>query len=466
MEKYDCNQNTHAGNEETEMISGINGIPNDQLLVFFHMKKSAISLIDEPHVLLNQLRDHSFISEDIYQDIIDTTDKKKRVLAIYKFLDGLERTEPKKIRHFCEALFEDAIVRYYPKLQNLKDELLQGNRTQNQHMQIVEIQITDVRHIDNNEESTNSDHSLASSPALIIPSLTDSDEEASNSGHFNSHSQEPRASWEHSDSDTPNISRQSAGSSAVKSISYKRSVFDDEEESSGFHSCSRDHEISPVSQQSDSETPNVSRQSLRSSVAKRIKLKFSADSESDDEARNSGDDLKEQPERFCRVFDSDSDSDSVSDTPAIGKHSLRSSAVKCSASKRSGGHLKENHDIVKDTTDEFLKKDEIPVICKKTKGILSKSRMATEGSYCIRSRNKWMFCSEFEILSGREKNKKWKESIYIDMDELKKNLRSASGGLVKRRMTLGDLIKEQGLTCEKQELRQSFIEENLPLFSE
>ncbi|XP_039623498.1 uncharacterized protein LOC120538130 [Polypterus senegalus] len=342
--KNDCSQNTHAGNEETEMISGINGIPNDQLLVFFHKKKSAISLIDEPHILLNQLRDHSFISEDIYQDIIDTTNKKKRVLAIYKFLDGLERTEPKKIRHFWEALFEDAVVRYYPKLQNLKDELLQGNCTQSPHMQIVEIQITDVRHIDNNEELTNSDRSLASSPALIIPSLTDSDEEASNSSHFNPHSQEPRASREHSDSETPNISRQSAGSSAVKNISHKRSFFDDEEASNGFHSCSRDQEISPVLQQSDSETPNVGRQSLRSTVAKRIKLKYSAETESDDEvsnadsddeASNSGDDLKKKPKRYGRVFDSDSESD----TPAIGKHSLRSSAVKRSTSKRSGRNL-------------------------------------------------------------------------------------------------------------------------------
>ncbi|XP_039623499.1 uncharacterized protein LOC120538131 [Polypterus senegalus] len=442
--KDDCNRNTRAGNEETNSTSGINGIPNDQLLVFFHEKKSDISLMDEPHILLNQIRDHLFISEDMYQDIINTTTKITRVEAIYESLDTLERTQAKKIRHFWEALFEDAIVRYYPKLQNLKDELLEGGNISKANTSFPEereitgssfleadtsimnnMEMTDVILIDSGEESSKSDHSNSSDPVFLI---VDSDEEASSSGHFNSYSPEPPVLRKYSDSVTPNISKQSLGSSAAKSVKYKPLVIDSYEEES-FICCSSpmDQEYIPSWQKSDSVIP------------------FVADIQTVEEVGNSenDDDLKEQGEHFCQVSDSE--------TPAIGKRSLRSSAMKSSTYKCSDLHVKEIQDSAQlghnsDIIHKLLMSDEIPVICGNTKGVLNKNMMATKGSPCIFSHNKWMFCSEFEILSGCERFKHWKKSIFIDMDELKKKLGGTFDDLDERlRISLDDVIKHEGV---------------------
>lgn len=42
-------------------------LTQEELIKFFHCKKTEISCMEEPHTFLNQLRDHNLVPEDLYQ---------------------------------------------------------------------------------------------------------------------------------------------------------------------------------------------------------------------------------------------------------------------------------------------------------------------------------------------------------------------------------------------------------------
>ncbi|KAG7325919.1 hypothetical protein KOW79_010844 [Hemibagrus wyckioides] len=45
-------------------------LTHDELVGFFHRKKSEISCMEEPHIFLKQLRDHDLLPEALYKEVI------------------------------------------------------------------------------------------------------------------------------------------------------------------------------------------------------------------------------------------------------------------------------------------------------------------------------------------------------------------------------------------------------------
>lgn len=50
-----------------DQMDPLDFLSRNDLLKFFHRKKTEISCIEDPHTFLNQLRDHDLVPEDLYQ---------------------------------------------------------------------------------------------------------------------------------------------------------------------------------------------------------------------------------------------------------------------------------------------------------------------------------------------------------------------------------------------------------------
>ncbi|XP_051790738.1 nuclear body protein SP140-like protein isoform X1 [Erpetoichthys calabaricus] len=107
-------------------MSQLEFLTDDELLQVFHKKKTEISIIDDPTMFLNQLRDNDVIPEEQYQKI---KKMRKKNDAVYTLLDWLENEQPAKIRRFFESVFEDHIIQQYPKFKVLKYEVLEVQTT-------------------------------------------------------------------------------------------------------------------------------------------------------------------------------------------------------------------------------------------------------------------------------------------------------------------------------------------------
>ncbi|GAA6068688.1 uncharacterized protein LOC113018267 [Tachysurus ichikawai] len=98
-------------------------IPLEQLITFFHRKKTEISSrMDDPQLFFEHLEDHGLISEDLYQKVIKMKSMDRRQKAVYTVLKSLEK-EPNKIKEFWSCVFKEHIMQKYPFLRSLQSSL-------------------------------------------------------------------------------------------------------------------------------------------------------------------------------------------------------------------------------------------------------------------------------------------------------------------------------------------------------
>ncbi|KAM9434622.1 uncharacterized protein Hap1MRO34_002385 [Clarias gariepinus] len=74
-------------------------LTEDELMQFFHYKKTEMSCMEDPQTFLTQLRDHDLVPEDVY----------------------------KCMKLFWSCVFQDHILRQYPVLRLLQKSLLDGS---------------------------------------------------------------------------------------------------------------------------------------------------------------------------------------------------------------------------------------------------------------------------------------------------------------------------------------------------
>ncbi|XP_028671019.2 uncharacterized protein LOC114661932 [Erpetoichthys calabaricus] len=133
--------------------------------------------------------------------------------------------------------------------------------------------------------------------------------------------------------------------------------------------------------------------------------------------------------------------------------------------KSSGNYRKCKEGSSSAVIKKLLRKQTIPIICKKTKGEFYRNEIEKKGVPSICSKGKWFFPGEFELLSGNEKSKNWKKSIYIDMKRLKKHSNMSDDDLTKLgRITLYDLFMQTKQKLPNQKVRISVIMKSRHLF--
>ncbi|XP_027898731.1 nuclear body protein SP140-like protein isoform X1 [Xiphophorus couchianus] len=102
-------------------------LEHDELLRFFHCRKTEMSCMENPRTFLNQLRDHNLIPEDKYKTTIRMRSKDKMRKAVYELLDWLEKENSEHIPLFFRCVFKDVIMNQYPTLKLLHNSLMDGS---------------------------------------------------------------------------------------------------------------------------------------------------------------------------------------------------------------------------------------------------------------------------------------------------------------------------------------------------
>ncbi|XP_039621445.1 uncharacterized protein LOC120536937 isoform X2 [Polypterus senegalus] len=167
------------------------------------------------------------------------------------------------------------------------------------------------------------------------------------------------------------------------------------------------------------------------------------------------------------IQDSDTDDEETSKggvAPANERRILPSQTVKSFTIKSSGTQKKVRQDFLSEAIEKLFRENKLPIICKKTKGILNKNKLTKTGSRSVLSNGVWFFAGEFEILSGWKNSKNWKKSIYIDMEEVKKNSNGPCGQNNCRRIYLYDFFKQIKFVPALQQVDKSLIRKYQHLF--
>ncbi|XP_073351380.1 uncharacterized protein [Pagrus major] len=99
----------------------------EELLSFLHVKKTELSLMENPHTFIRQLRDHDLIPEDRYKNMSRMKSKERLKKALYDFLDWLERERSQHIKLFWSSVFRETIMNQYPILRMLRNSLMDGS---------------------------------------------------------------------------------------------------------------------------------------------------------------------------------------------------------------------------------------------------------------------------------------------------------------------------------------------------
>ncbi|XP_049331870.1 sp110 nuclear body protein [Astyanax mexicanus] len=102
-------------------------LTKEELIRFFHCKKTEMSCLENPHTFLNQLRDHNLLPEKLYQKVISMRCKERKKDGVYQILDWLEKQRPDSINSFWSCVFKDHILQRYPPLRLLRNSLLDGS---------------------------------------------------------------------------------------------------------------------------------------------------------------------------------------------------------------------------------------------------------------------------------------------------------------------------------------------------
>ncbi|KAM9434327.1 uncharacterized protein sp100.1 isoform 2-T2 [Clarias gariepinus] len=102
-------------------------LTEDEMLKFFHCKKTEISCIEEPQTFLNQLRDFNLVPENLYRKVLRMKSNKRRQEGVYEILDLVESKQAHKIKVFWSCVFHDHIMQKYPAFRLLRNSLLDGS---------------------------------------------------------------------------------------------------------------------------------------------------------------------------------------------------------------------------------------------------------------------------------------------------------------------------------------------------
>ncbi|XP_076153849.1 uncharacterized protein LOC143137498 isoform X3 [Alosa pseudoharengus] len=105
----------------------LNFLTQEQLLLFFRLKKTEMSCMDQPHTFLTQLRDHDLVSEKLYQRVVRMKTKEQKKKGVYEVLDSLETNQPECVETFWRSVFTDHIMQLYPTLRLLRNSLMDGS---------------------------------------------------------------------------------------------------------------------------------------------------------------------------------------------------------------------------------------------------------------------------------------------------------------------------------------------------
>ncbi|XP_011476754.1 autoimmune regulator-like isoform X1 [Oryzias latipes] len=98
-----------------------------QLQQFFHSRKTELSCLENPQTFLSQLRDYNLIPEDRYKKVIKMKSKDRRRMAIYEFLDWMERERSEHIPLFWRCVFKEIILSQYPIFRLMRNSLMDGS---------------------------------------------------------------------------------------------------------------------------------------------------------------------------------------------------------------------------------------------------------------------------------------------------------------------------------------------------
>ncbi|XP_059408383.1 nuclear body protein SP140-like protein isoform X2 [Carassius carassius] len=101
-------------------------LTNEELLFFFHRKKTEISCIEQPHRLLTQLRDHDLVPEKLFETVKKMRSREQKEKGFYEVLDWVEKKRPQYMHQFWRCVCEDHILLLYPTLRILRNSLLDG----------------------------------------------------------------------------------------------------------------------------------------------------------------------------------------------------------------------------------------------------------------------------------------------------------------------------------------------------
>ncbi|XP_037647792.1 nuclear body protein SP140-like isoform X3 [Sebastes umbrosus] len=119
-------------------------LEKDELLRFFHRHKTEMSLMENPHTFLNQLRDHDLVPEDHYKKVSRMKSKDNIKNGLYGILDWLEKERSKSIKDFWRCVFREPILHQYPTLRELRNSLMDGSfHFETQEPETVETEETD-----------------------------------------------------------------------------------------------------------------------------------------------------------------------------------------------------------------------------------------------------------------------------------------------------------------------------------
>ncbi|KAK9535411.1 hypothetical protein VZT92_007794 [Zoarces viviparus] len=102
-------------------------LKNEELLRFFHCKKTEMSCMENPHTFLSQLRDHDLIQEDRYKKVSRMKSKDNIRKGLYEILDWLETERSQSVREFWSCVFKETILNQYPTLRLLRNSLMDGS---------------------------------------------------------------------------------------------------------------------------------------------------------------------------------------------------------------------------------------------------------------------------------------------------------------------------------------------------
>nr|XP_015215125.1 PREDICTED: nuclear body protein SP140-like protein isoform X2 [Lepisosteus oculatus] len=106
-------------------MDGLAHLGKEQLRQVFRGRKSEIASIQDPFLLLSDLRDNDIIPEGSYKELLGLP-LKERVEGMYKLLERLERKTPERIPAFMQTLLKEHIRKSSPELQALHLQLREG----------------------------------------------------------------------------------------------------------------------------------------------------------------------------------------------------------------------------------------------------------------------------------------------------------------------------------------------------
>ncbi|KAK3525210.1 hypothetical protein QTP86_023236 [Hemibagrus guttatus] len=99
-------------------------LPDAQLAWFFRSKKTEMSCLEEPQILLSQLRDNYLVPEDLYQKVTKAKTKKTKQKFMYQILDWVENERRQCMKLFWSCVFQDHILQHYPVFRLYQTSLL------------------------------------------------------------------------------------------------------------------------------------------------------------------------------------------------------------------------------------------------------------------------------------------------------------------------------------------------------